>query len=111
MGFTTGFLGGFTLTSSILYLTISLHTRNRLTQATLLRQQRTVLTNIVDPQSIEEEPVARELPVGLAEMAKDRWNREVEGVVRRVYGTDWTGVREGMEDRLGAVVRKIREAK
>ncbi|KAF2740870.1 hypothetical protein EJ04DRAFT_558835 [Polyplosphaeria fusca] len=109
MGLTTGFLGGFTLTSAVLYLTISLHTKNRATQAALLRQQRQVLTNVVETQPPTPEPTAREAPVGLAEMAKDRWNREVEGVVKRLYETDWRRVRERMEDRVDAVVHKIKD--
>ncbi|KAF1960249.1 hypothetical protein CC80DRAFT_289514 [Byssothecium circinans] len=111
MGFTTGFLGGFTLTSAVLYLTISLHTQNRVTQAALLRQQRALLTNVVEPQPPQPEPVAREVPVGLVEMAKDRWNRELEGAVRRVYETDWRRVRERAEDRVGAVFEKPKEQK
>ncbi|KAF2185634.1 hypothetical protein K469DRAFT_738933 [Zopfia rhizophila CBS 207.26] len=109
MGFTTGFLGGLTITATTIYLTISLHTSNRLTQRTLLRQQTSVLTNIVSPQPVAPEPVAREVDAGLVEMAKDRWNREVEGVVRRVHGTDWRRVREQWEDRVGNVISKLRE--
>ncbi|KAF2471535.1 uncharacterized protein BDR25DRAFT_259937 [Lindgomyces ingoldianus] len=111
MGFTTGFLGGFTLTSAVLYLTISLHTRNRVTQAALLQQQSNVLTNIVDPKPAPPEPVAREVPVGLAEMAKDRWNREMEGAVRKIYNTDWRRVREDAEDKVGGIIEKLREGK
>ncbi|KAF2692175.1 hypothetical protein K458DRAFT_285205 [Lentithecium fluviatile CBS 122367] len=111
MGFTTGFLGGFTLTSAVLYLTISLHTQNRLTQAALLRQQRSVLTNVIEPPAPVPEPIAREVPVGLFEMAKDRWNRELEGAVRKVYETDWRRVRENAEDRASAVLEKLREQK
>ena len=44
-------------------------------------------------------------------MAKDRWNRELEGAVRRVYETDWKRVREATEDRLSAVAEKIKEQK
>jgi altered-inheritance-of-mitochondria protein 5 len=104
-------LGGFTLTSAILYLSISLHAQNRATQAALLRQQRHVLTNVYDPKELEAEPAYREVPVGLAEMAKDRWNRELEGAVKKVYGTDWRKVRESAEDRLGGLVERIREGK
>jgi MICOS complex subunit MIC12 len=43
-------------------------------------------------------------------MAKDRWNRELEGAVRWVYGTDWRRVREMAEDRVGGLVDKIKEA-
>jgi altered-inheritance-of-mitochondria protein 5 len=43
------------------------------------------------------------------EMAKDRWNRELENAVRRFYGTDWRRVREGLEDKVGNVVEKVKE--
>ncbi|CAO2658760.1 Nn.00g064830.m01.CDS01 [Neocucurbitaria sp. VM-36] len=111
MGFTTGFFGGVTLTSAVLYLTISLHTQNRIQQAALLRQQRAVLTGFYEPKVPEPEPTSREVPVGLAEMAKDGWNRQLEGAIRRVYNTDWRRVRENVEDSVSAVVEKIRESK
>ncbi|KAF1939728.1 hypothetical protein EJ02DRAFT_496293 [Clathrospora elynae] len=111
MGFTTGFIGGVTLTSSILYLTVALHTQNRTTQAALLRQQRHVLTDFYEPKQPEPAPRAREVPVGLAEMAKDRWNRSLEEAVTRVYSTDWRRVREHAEDRVGGLVQKVREGK
>ncbi|KAJ4365258.1 hypothetical protein N0V83_008877 [Neocucurbitaria cava] len=111
MGFTTGFLGGVTLTSAVLYLTISLHTQNRIQQAALLRQQRAVLTGFYEPKVQEPEPTSREVPVGLAEMAKDRWNRQLESAVRGLYNTDWRRLRESAEDRVSAVVEKIRESK
>ena len=63
-----------TLTSAVLYLTIALHTQNRATQASLLRQQRQVLAEFYEPKKPEPEPANRVVPVGLAEMAKDRWN-------------------------------------
>jgi altered-inheritance-of-mitochondria protein 5 len=44
-------------------------------------------------------------------MAKDRWNRELEGAIRRAYETDWRRVREGTEDRIGEIVRRLREEK
>ncbi|KAF2013860.1 hypothetical protein BU24DRAFT_452668 [Aaosphaeria arxii CBS 175.79] len=111
MGFTTGFLGGFTLTSAVLYLTVALHQQNRATQAALLRQQRSVLTSVIEPQPPAPEPTSREAPVGVTEMAKDRWNRELEGVVRRVYNTDWRRVREDVEDRIGGVVNRMKDNK
>lgn len=104
-------LGGFTLISATLYLTLALHQQNRARQATLLRQQRLVLSNIVDPQPPAPEPRARQVPIGLSEMAKDRWNREVEGAVRWVEEVDWRRVREKMEERVGEVVKKVSDGK
>lgn len=102
-------LGGFTLTSAVLYLTISMHTQNRAIQAALLRQQRHVLAGFVEPKQPEPEPANRIVDAGLAEMAKDRWNRELENVVHKVYNTDWRRVRENVEDRLGALVENVRK--
>lgn len=103
--------GGVTLTSAVLYLTISLHTQNRTTQAALLRQQRLVLSEFYEPKQPEPEPTNRVVPVGIAEMAKDRWNRELEGAVQYVYNTDWRRVRENAEDRASAILQKVRESK
>ncbi|KAF2809801.1 uncharacterized protein BDZ99DRAFT_388729 [Mytilinidion resinicola] len=108
MGFTTGLLAGTTLTSLTLYLTLSLHTRNRLVQASLLRQQTAVLSNILDPQPPVPEPTTRIARAGLLETAKDRWNGELEREVRLVYNTDWRRVREGVEDRLAGVIGRLR---
>jgi altered-inheritance-of-mitochondria protein 5 len=104
-------IGGVTLTSAVLYLTISLHTQNRTTQAALLRQQRQVLADFYEPKKPDPEPANRIVPVGIAEMAKDRWNRNLEDAVKRVYTTDWRRVREEAEDRASTIMQKIREGK
>jgi altered-inheritance-of-mitochondria protein 5 len=104
-------LGGVTLTSAVLYLTISMHTQNRATQAALLRQQRRVLADFYEPKKPEPEPTYREVPVGIVETAKDKWNRSLEEGVKRVYNTDWRRVREDAEDRVSTILQRIRESK
>jgi len=51
------------------------------------------------------------VPAGLAEMAKDKWNRALESSLRSVYETDWRRVRETAEDRVSAVVDKLKDQK
>lgn len=51
----------------------------------------------------------RVIPVGLVEMAKDRWNRSLEEGIRRIYTTDWRKVREEAEDRATALAEKIKQ--
>ncbi|KAI9758278.1 MAG: hypothetical protein M1835_000605, partial [Candelina submexicana] len=95
--------GGITLTSSILYLSLAIHQRNRIHQSTLLKQQSLLLTSIVEPLPPIPLPTARVQRDSLLETAKDRWNDEVEGAVRRLQRTDWSAFRVSLEDRVAAL--------
>lgn len=109
MGFTAGFLGGLTLTYSVLYLSLYLHRNNRVHQSLLLSQQSRLLNSKLDPPEVEYEPPAYRIEeAGLNEMLKDRWNREVEGLVRRVQDTDWEEVRIRWENRVGSAWDNVR---
>ncbi|KAI9811611.1 MAG: hypothetical protein M1827_005360 [Pycnora praestabilis] len=103
MGFTSGFFGGITLTTSILYLTLSLHQRNRLSQSTYLRSSAQTLNAIVEPLPILPPPPIRIERTDMVETAKDKWNQEIEGAVKWAQGLDWRRVREGMESRVAGV--------
>ena len=46
----------------------------------------------------------------MAEELKDRWNREVEKLVRNVQETDWTAARENAERRLAEVWSRVRQS-
>ncbi|EME44694.1 hypothetical protein DOTSEDRAFT_72225 [Dothistroma septosporum NZE10] len=106
MGFTTGLLGGFTLTASLLYLSTELHSRNRIHQAALLRQQALLLNNIVNPQPELPPPTSREVKAGLWETAKDKWNAELENNVRKVQRTDWSAVGQNLEESVSGLWRR-----
>ncbi|ETI23604.1 hypothetical protein G647_05406 [Cladophialophora carrionii CBS 160.54] len=111
MGFTTGFLGGATLTYSLLYLGLYVHRANRNVQRTLLSQQSALLNSVVEPLPPLPDPPAYEVRrAGLAEQLKDRWNREVEKLVRNVQQTDWTAAREDAEQRLASLWRTVRQS-
>jgi len=109
MGFITGFLGGITLTSSILYLTVALHQRNRLQQSIMLRQQSLILKDVIEPLPPSPPPTDREARVSVLESAKDRWNGEIEGLVKRTQETNWHEVRNRLEDRVAALWSKTFE--
>ncbi|KAF7549827.1 hypothetical protein G7046_g8218 [Stylonectria norvegica] len=102
MGFTTGFTGGVTLTLSVAYLSVLAHQRNREQQGQILRHQALVLQGLVDPFPPLPPPsrseVAAAQRANTVEVAKDRWNHEVENAVRWVQHTDWVQVRERLED-------------
>ncbi|KIW16667.1 hypothetical protein PV08_03855 [Exophiala spinifera] len=115
MGFTTGFpfkkLGGMTLTYSILYMSLYVHRTNRHAQRTLLRQQATLLNSAVDPLPPLPDPPAYEVrKAGLVEELKDRWNSEVETIVRNLQTTDWAAKRAQWEDTAAAAWTKIRSS-
>ncbi|KAJ9642515.1 hypothetical protein H2199_004896 [Coniosporium tulheliwenetii] len=108
MGFATGFIGGLTLTTSVLYLSVYIHRQNRLNQSLYLRQSHLILTSLIEPPPPSTPPRAREARPSLVETVKDRWNGEIEGLVRRALSVDWNGVREGMERAVARGWGKLR---
>lgn len=102
-------LGGFTLTTTIIYLSLSLHTRNREHQAALLHQQSLILNNIVEPQPLQPPPASREVRAGVWETAKDRWNAELESNVKKLYRVDWNGVWDRTEEGVSSLWRRAFE--
>lgn len=42
------------------------------------------------------------------ESAKDQWNNEIEGLVRKVQRTDWRGLGEEAVDGVLGLVKRIR---
>ncbi|KAI9876717.1 MAG: hypothetical protein M1830_005872 [Pleopsidium flavum] len=110
MGFTAGLLGGITLTSSVLYLSLAIHQRNRIHQASLLQQQFLLLTSIV--QRLPERPPPPRYVLdkpSIVETVKDAWNEDIEGAVRWAQGVKWERVREGLEARVVGMWRRAKE--
>ncbi|KAJ4006821.1 uncharacterized protein FIESC28_08015 [Fusarium coffeatum] len=102
MGFTTGFTGGVTLTLSLAYLSVLAHQRTREQQGSALRAQALALQGLIDPLPPLPPPTRSEVAAAqrakTVEIAKDRWNTEVENAARWVQHTDWVQVREGLEE-------------
>jgi MICOS complex subunit MIC12 len=40
----------------------------------------------------------KEVPAGVVEMAKDKWNKEIESLATRAYETDWAAERAKWTD-------------
>ena len=77
----------------------------------MLAQQSVLLNSVVEPLPPLPTTPAYDIQTGsLVETLKDRWNREVEGLVRRVEETDWNQVRARWEGRIGAVWTRLRES-
>ncbi|KAL2759061.1 hypothetical protein ACRALDRAFT_2041071 [Sodiomyces alcalophilus JCM 7366] len=111
MGFTTGFTGGVTATLGLAYLAIYTHQRNREQQSEILRSQARVLDSLLEPVVSIPPPRRSEIEAArranLVDAAKDRWNSEVANAVTWAQRTDWTEVREGLEDGVGTAWRRV----
>ncbi|KAG5922863.1 hypothetical protein E4U42_005193 [Claviceps africana] len=107
MGFVTGFTGGVTLTLSVAYLSILAHQRNREEQGQALRAQALAIQSLIDPIPQPLPPTRSQVAAAkraeAVEVAKERWNDEIERAVRWVQRTDWEDVREGLEDRIASL--------
>ncbi|KAG5938235.1 hypothetical protein E4U53_008051 [Claviceps sorghi] len=107
MGFVTGFTGGVTLTLSIAYLSVLAHQRNREEQGRALRAQALAIQSLIDPIPQPLPPTRSQVAAAkraeAVEVAKERWNDEIEKAVRWVQRTDWEDVREGLEDRIASL--------
>ncbi|KAL7923634.1 hypothetical protein ACQKWADRAFT_288885 [Trichoderma austrokoningii] len=110
MGFATGFTGGVTLTLSLAYLSVLAHQRSREAQSRSIRTQTLMIQHLLDPIPQPLPPTRSEVAAAqreaAVEVAKNRWNSEVENAVRWVQHTDWDEVREGMESRIAYLYAK-----
>ena len=64
-----------------------------------------MLASLVEPDlvPVDDPPRFRARRVSWTETWKDRWNAEVEGLVRGVQETDWDAVRATIEGRVRGV--------
>ncbi|KAK0947151.1 hypothetical protein LTR29_001434 [Friedmanniomyces endolithicus] len=107
MGFTTGLLGGLTLTTALIHISLSIHARNRIAQSAHLHQQSLILNRLVDgPPPPLPAAAPRVVQAGVWETAKDRWNAELEGNVKKLQSTDWNGVRDQIEEVVSRTWRR-----
>ena len=94
----------------MLYLTHYIHKANRNAQHTILSQSSLLLNQIVEPLPPVPDPPAYEVRrAGLAEVLKDRWNREIEKLVHNVQTTDWSAKREEYEERIASAWSNLRQ--
>lgn len=86
---------------SLAYLAVITHQRNREHQGAALRAQALAVQGLIDPLPAPLPPTRSEVAAAqrftAVEVAKERWNREIESAVRWAQHTDWNEVREGME--------------
>lgn len=103
--------GGVALTLSVAYLSVLAHQRNREHQGAILRARALSIQSLIDPLPAPLPPTRSEVAAAQratsVEVAKDRWNHEVENAVKWAQNTDWEEVREGVEDGISSLWGKL----
>ncbi|KAJ5893847.1 hypothetical protein N7495_005538 [Penicillium taxi] len=121
MGFFTGFISGFALTTSVLYITIQVHRSNRLEQRRLIREQVDQVTWIASsmgaydrrflpqdaPLSLEDRLAKRREQTTTKEVLKHRWNQEVEKLAHQASETRWEDVRATATNGWNATLKAV----
>ncbi|KAL4785127.1 hypothetical protein BJX76DRAFT_356449 [Aspergillus varians] len=108
MGFFTGFVSGFALTTSVLCITIQVHRSTRLNQKADIREQTNIVDWLASPRGAydrrllpkDDEAIAPSLGAtppskpGMKDQLKHQWNEEVRTLARKTYATRWEDLRE-----------------
>ena len=75
-----------------------------------MSQSSLLLNTIVEPlPPLPDPPIYEVRRAGLAEVLKDRWNREIEKLVHNVQTTDWSAKREEYEARIASAWSNVRQ--
>ncbi|KAJ5226718.1 uncharacterized protein N7469_006724 [Penicillium citrinum] len=123
MGFFTGFISGFALTTSALYITVTIHRINRLEQRRVIRDQVDQINWLASsigaydrrnlpeetPRRLEDRFPKQNDPVTIKEVLKHRWNTEVEKVARKAHETRWEDVRDATSEGWKGVMRLVKK--
>ncbi|KAH0543604.1 hypothetical protein FGG08_002042, partial [Glutinoglossum americanum] len=104
-------ISGITITAALIHLPLQAHAHIRADQSLILRQQSATLNALARPKDPHHyapgprstEPRSDRRRKDVLEDAKERWNAEVVGAVRRVQAVDWRGVRERLEEGVGGL--------
>ncbi|KAJ5160527.1 uncharacterized protein N7482_007531 [Penicillium canariense] len=123
MGFVSGFFSGFALTTSILYITITVHRATRLEQRRQIREQVDQINWLAasagaydrrffpehQAQRPEEQHGRREDQITMKEVLKHKWNQEIEKLAGKAHETRWEDVRETASEGWKAILRLVKK--
>lgn len=119
---------GFTLTTTLLYLTIQVHRSTRQDQRNAIHQQVQILNTLsaptgawdrrlapswrhARPQNLDagqEKEKETEKQPAMEDMLKHRWNKEVERLAHKAYESRWEDVRNTAVEGWRAAKRLVR---
>jgi altered-inheritance-of-mitochondria protein 5 len=112
--------GGFTLTASILYLSVQAHRSNRLQQRQAIREQAQVINEIASPlgayyrrfapdaQQTPTVSVAEPRRPSAEELLKHQWNKEVETLAKKALSVRFEDVREDATKAIKTISRLLK---
>ncbi|KAL1973092.1 hypothetical protein VTN31DRAFT_6634 [Thermomyces dupontii] len=120
MSFLAGFLGGFTLTSSVLVVSLQVHRSLRQQQRHAICEQTQILSDLASPLgayyrrfATENQPQARDNVVpekrpSAEDLLKHQWNEEVKKLARRALTLRWEEVQHTAVQGFGAIARLVK---
>ncbi|CRG85220.1 hypothetical protein PISL3812_02333 [Talaromyces islandicus] len=120
MGFMTGFFSGFTLTATVLYLSVQVHRSTRIQQRDAIREQAAILNDISSPLGAyyrnfaqEETPskdsiAATPKKPSAEELLKHQWNKEVETLAAKALNLRWQDVSQTATESFKTISRFVK---
>ena len=91
-------------------MTLYLHKANRNVQHTILQQSAGLLHATIEPPAPVPDPPPYEVKrAGLTEELKDRWNSEIERMVRKIQTTNWQEQREIYEQKISNAWNNVKQ--
>ncbi|KAF3088397.1 hypothetical protein TWF569_011456 [Orbilia oligospora] len=110
MGRLNGLVGGFVLTTSVMYLTIRQHQEQTKLSSQLLRDSNGILNAILEPPPPPKPRTTYvETRSNILETMKDNWNSEIEGVVRWVQNANPTSIFNSIEDMARSTFSELKQ--
>ncbi|OKL58959.1 hypothetical protein UA08_05521 [Talaromyces atroroseus] len=119
MGFFAGFFGGFTLTASVLYLSVQVHRSTRLAQRDAIREQVEILNDISSPlgayirRFAQEDPskpsvAAQPTKPSAEDLLKQQWNKEVKALARKTVNLRWEDVTDTATEVAKTILKLVK---
>jgi MICOS complex subunit MIC12 len=121
-------LGGFTLSVSLLYISIQVHRSNRIRQRNAIREQTAIINGLASPagayyrefaspiKASRQDPASSEAPIAPTEKQpskedylKHQWNKEIERLALKAFAFKWENVRDTATDGYETVSRLIKK--
>ncbi|EPS31799.1 hypothetical protein POX_d06008 [Penicillium oxalicum] len=123
MNFVSGFASGFALTTSVLYITVTVHRATRLEQRRQIREQVHQINWLAasagaydrrflpehKPRNLEDVESSKESEITIKDVLKHRWNQEVGNFARNANGNRWEVVKDAASRGWDDVLRLVKK--